>query len=124
MPTEQGAESVPVDDRGEAARQRADELQQRRADLEAGLPSTAETAETARLRAGESRARSQRAHHAAAQRHRDAGDSHRRSAAAHEQAAMRTGDAVTGAHQDAAERHRAAAAVHDAAAVDQQHEAG
>jgi hypothetical protein len=47
-PAEQGGEFNPVDNRGEVARQRSEELHQRRADLEAGLPSNVETAEHAR----------------------------------------------------------------------------
>ena len=42
--TEQGAGRDSPESRGEAARERATELQQRRADLAAGLPSNAETA--------------------------------------------------------------------------------
>ena len=52
--TEQGAGRESPEARGEAARERTTELQQRRADLAAGLPSNAETAKNARLRAQES----------------------------------------------------------------------
>jgi hypothetical protein len=108
--------------RGEAARKRAGELQQRRAELASGLPADAATAERARLRAVESLERARRAHRDAAERHLGAGQAHRRAAAVHEQAAMLAGDGEGEAHQDAAELHRAAADKHDAAAVLQETE--
>jgi hypothetical protein len=107
--------------RGEAARARADELRQRRADLVRGIPSTAQTAETARLRAQQSLERAESANRAAAARHTDAGQAHRAAAAVHEQAAIRAGDGSGEAHQDAAEKHRVAAAQHDAAAHQKPH---
>jgi hypothetical protein len=103
--------------RGEAARRRISELQQRRAELAAGMPSSPYTAEKARLHALESLERVKKAHRDAAARHLDAGVAHRRAAASHEQAALRAGDNAGEAHQEAAAVHRAAAAVHDAAAV-------
>jgi hypothetical protein len=108
--------------RGEAARRRAGQLQQRRAELASGAPANAETAERARLHAAESLERARRAHRDAAVRHLDAGAAHRRAAAVHEQAAMRAGDGDGEAHQDAAEAHRAEAARHDAAAIVQEAE--
>lgn len=104
-------------DRGEAARRRIGELQQRRAELAAGMPSSPETAEQARLRALESLERAMKAHHHAAARHLDAGAAHRRAAASHEQAALQAGDGSGEEHQDAAAVHRAEAAIHDAAAA-------
>jgi hypothetical protein len=103
--------------RGEAARRRADQLHQRRAELASGGPRNAETAERARLHAVESLERARRAHRDAAARHLDAGAAHRRAAAVHEQAALIAGDGAGEAHQDAAEFHRAEAAMHDAAAI-------
>jgi len=67
--------------RGEAARRRAGQLQQRRAELASGLPSDAETAERARTHALESMERAKRAH-------RDAAEVHRAAAAQHEAAAI------------------------------------
>jgi hypothetical protein len=102
--------------RGEAARRRIGELQQRRAELAAGMPSSPETVEKARLHARESVRRVRQAHRDASARHLDAGAAHRRAAASHEQAALVARDRASEAHQDAAAVHRAAAAVHDAAA--------
>jgi hypothetical protein len=109
--------------RGEAARRRAGQLQQRRAELASGLPSDAASVERARLHVIESLERAQQAHRDAAARHLGAGEAHRRAAATHEQAAMLAGDGSGEAHQDAAESHRAAAAVHEAAAIVQAKEA-
>jgi hypothetical protein len=110
--------------RGEAARRRISELQQRRAELAAGMPSNAETVEQARLHARESLERVRKAHRDAAARHLDAGTAHRRAAASHEQAALRARDSAIAIHQDAAAVHRAEAAVHDAAAaVEDEHAA-
>lgn len=103
--------------RGEAARRRIAELQQRRAELAAGMPSSPETAEQARLHALESLERVLKAHDDAAARHLDAGAAHRRAAATHEQAALQAGDGRGEEHQDAAAIHRAEGAIHDAAAV-------
>lgn len=103
--------------RGEAARRRMGELQQRKAELAAGMPSSLETAEQARLHALESLVRAKKAHHDAAARHLDAGAAHRRAAASHEQAALLAGDGSADEHQDAAAFHRAEAEIHDAAAV-------
>jgi hypothetical protein len=112
-------EDASPEGRGERARARADELQQRRADLAGGQPSTAETVKRARLRADEALTRATAAHHASAQRHVDAGVAHRRAAAAHEQAAMSADDASGDSHQSAAERHRDEADRHEHAAVDE-----
>ena len=103
--------------RGEVARRRITELQQRRVELAAGMPASAETVEKARLYALESLERVKQAHHDAAARHLDAGVAHRRAAASHEQAALLACDEAVDAHQDAAAVHRAAAAVHEAAAI-------
>jgi hypothetical protein len=105
--------------RGEQARARADELQQRRADLAKGQPSTEETVKRARLRAEEALARATAAHHASAKRHVDAGVAHRRAAAVHEQAAMLAADGSGDSHQSAAEHHRDEADRHEHAAVDE-----
>jgi hypothetical protein len=110
--------------RGEAARRRINELQQRRAELAAGMPSSPETAERARLHALESLERVRQAHRDASARHLDAGAAHRRAAASHEQAALVARDRAGEDHQDAAAVHRAAAAIHDAAAtVEDEHAA-
>jgi hypothetical protein len=103
--------------RGEAARRRISELQQRRAELAAGLPSSPELVQQARLHALEALERVRKAHRDAAARHLDAGAAHRRAAASHEQAALVAGERAGEAHQDAAAVHRAAAAFHDAAAL-------
>ncbi len=109
--------------RAEAARRRAQQLQQRRFELASGLPPDAGTLARARAHAEESLQRAKRAHLAAAEGHVHAGAAHRRAAAAHEQAAILAGDGAGEAHQDAAEVHRAAATEHDAAAIEQQQEA-
>lgn len=106
--------------RREAARRRIDELQQRRAELAAGMPSSPQTVETARRRALESLERVRQAHRDAAARHLDASAAHRRAAALHEQAALLAGDGPGEQHQDEAAAHRAEAAVHDAAARKEQ----
>lgn len=103
--------------RGEAARRRIGELQQRRAELAAGIPSSPETVDRARLHALESMERVRQAHRDAAARHLDASVAHRRAAASHEQAALRARDKAGELHQDSAAVHRAAAALHDAAAA-------
>lgn len=105
--------------RGEQARARADELQQRRADLADGHPSTDATVKRAQLRAKEALMRATAAHHSSAQRHVDAGEAHRRAAAAHEQAALLAGNRSGESHQSAAERHRDEADRHEHAAVDE-----
>lgn len=105
--------------RGERARARAQELEERRADLANGLPVTEQAVQRAHLRAEEALKRAEEAHHASAQRHVDAGRAHRRAAAAHEQAAIRAGDGSGDAHQEAAEHHRDEADRHDHAAVDE-----
>jgi hypothetical protein len=105
--------------RGDRARARAKELEQRRADLADGLPVTEQAVKRAHHRAGEALKRAEEAHHASAQRHIDAGQAHRRAAAAHEQAAMLAGDDSGEAHQDAAEHHRDEATRHERAAVDE-----
>ena len=112
-------EDAPPGARGERARARVDELQQRLADLANGQRSNAETVKRAKLRADEALTRATAAHHAAARRHVDAGAAHRRAAAAHEQAAMQAGDRSGDSHQSAAERHRDEADRHEHAAVDE-----
>ncbi len=102
--------------RGEAARRRINELQQRRAELADGMRSSAETAAQARLHALESLERVRQAHRDAAARHLDAGAAHRRAAALHEQVALEARNRAGDEHQEAAARHRAAAEIHDAAA--------
>lgn len=103
--------------RGEAARRRIGELQQRRAELAAGMPPSVEAVDRARQHALESLERVRKAHRDVAARHLDAGAAHRRAAASHEQAALSARDSATALHQDAAAVHRAEAAVHDAAAT-------
>ncbi|WIM85866.1 hypothetical protein PT015_13005 [Candidatus Mycobacterium wuenschmannii] len=103
--------------RGEAARRRIGELQQRRAELAAGIPATLESVQQARQHAVESLERVKQAHRDAAARHLDASAAHRRAAASHEQAALRASGKTVEGHQDASAVHRAAAAVHDAAAI-------
>jgi hypothetical protein len=105
--------------RGDRARARAEELEQRRADLADGLPVTEQAVKRAHQRDGEALKRAEEAHHASAQRHIDAGRAHRRAGAAHEQAAMLAGDSSDDAHQEAAEHHRDEATRHERAAVDE-----
>lgn len=112
---EQGRSAAQV--RGEAARRRIDELQQRRAELAAGIPSSAETVRLALRHAHDSLERVRRAYLDAAARHLDAGAAHRRAAASHEQAALFARDPTDESHQDAAAMHRAEAAIHEAAAI-------
>jgi hypothetical protein len=118
-------ESLPDDgdasfaDRGDRARARAKELQERRADLAGGLPVTERAVEHAHQRAEEALKRAEEAHHASAQRHIDASRAHRRAAAAHEQAAMLADDGSGEVHQDAAEHHRDEATRHERAALEQ-----
>jgi hypothetical protein len=112
-------EEVAFVARGERARARALELEQRRADLSDGLPVTGHSVERAKLRAHEALKRAEEAHHAASQRHVDAGRAHRRAAATHEQAAMFAGDVSGESHQQAAEHHRDEAQRHEQAAVDE-----
>ncbi|HZX54185.1 MAG TPA: hypothetical protein VFE86_05870 [Ilumatobacteraceae bacterium] len=105
--------------RGDRARARAEELEQRRADLADGLPVTERAVEHAHQRAEEALKRAEEAHHASAQRHIDASRAHRRAAAAHEQAAMLAGDGPGEVYQDAAEHHRDEATRHERAALEQ-----
>jgi hypothetical protein len=112
-------DNLTADARGELARARAEELQQRQADLVEGKPVTKLTAERAQRRAQSALDRAKSAHHDAGTRHEEAGRAHRRAAAAHEQAAMRPGDDSGDAHQTAAEHHRDEADRHDAAALEQ-----
>jgi hypothetical protein len=106
-------------ERGELARLRAEQLQERGRELTAGEPATARTAREAQDRAELALGRAKTAHHAAAGRHLDAGRAHRKAAAAHEQAALRAPENAADAHQSAAERHRDEADRHDAAAIEQ-----
>jgi hypothetical protein len=106
--------------RGESARRRIHELQQRRAELAAGMPCSPQTVEAARLHALDSLERVRQAHRDATARHLEAGAAHRRAAASHEQAALLADDDSGEQHQDAAAAHRAEAAVHDVAARKQQ----
>jgi hypothetical protein len=117
MTTAEPAGREAVASRSEAARRRISELQQRRAELAAGLPSSPELAEQARLHALEALERVRQAHRDAAARHLDAGAAHRRAAASHEQAALVARERAGEAHQDAAAIHRAEGAIHDAAAA-------
>jgi hypothetical protein len=109
----------PFAARGEVARARAKELEQRRADLANGLPVTGHSVQHAQLRAHEALKRAEEAHHASSQRHIDAGRAHRRAAATHEQAAMLADDGSGDSHQQAAEHHRDEAERHEQAAVDE-----
>jgi hypothetical protein len=105
--------------RGDRARARAEELEQRRTELADGLPVTEQAVKQAHDRAGEALKRAEEAHYASAQRHIDAGRAHRSAAAAHEQAAMLAGDDSGEAHQAAAEHHRDEATRHERAAIDE-----
>lgn len=115
MTGEQGRSAAEI--RGEAARCRIDELERRRAELAAGIPSNAETVRLALRHAQESLERVRQAYLSAAARHLDAGAAHRRAAASHEQAALAASNATDESHQDAAAMHRAEAAIHEAAAI-------